>query len=1090
MMILSYINSYQIFQLLQFKPLLKSSQDTLQFCNNKLQDKQAIGYCFKANTLSSQIQTAKILYNQQNYVFHSLYIDKTQDLQIDFTYAITNMYSFALFGLTNSILIKNSNFSVKVPTELARSALICFLCDLNTDASDFVFVATAYNISGIVFAPTLNLFINNSLIQFRLNGIFVGGLIQCSQHLQIVIINNCNISGLIEQTQSAGSLIAITLDKIVIQVESSKICMNNINYVGIGENYVQITGQFTKSCNLCRNGYFTYGLCQSSFDRTVLVDQQLICQSPFVFDGEQCSCPEGELNNGSSCVNVINSLSNLLSQEEINQKIIQKFEYNISNLDYSINNNVSILNHKIVSFEQSQQQLEDQISNNLTILNLTISEFKQNQSSLLNLIQELQLKNQQQEALINNLILQISCTNNVGYSYTNGQCVKVTCSISGQQRVNGICQCTNVNAFVYNDQCTCPQYSSLVGSICTCPQYSNVVNGVCVCNVVAAHTMVSGICTCPVGQTTFNGSCWSVQIISNADSSFQCNQYAYISSFDIQTITNQIAGTSDFSNGYVFSTSNIIQNAYIVIPDNVYSTLKPLFQSQSSFTNIKIQIGIQTLSSGNIVTPSTSIIVNQMNIISRDGSQISVSSASTLSLLTSLCINANIKNLLVNLNFASSSIGSIALINTVNGVLNITGFQILGTYVSTLTVAMIGVTVNSATLNINSINFKPSSYNVGNSSSFLFSSITSSTASFNYIAFVFGVTSSFQLTGSISSTSSNFYQFGGIITNVNANSPVTISNMISDCYQSFSTSYVSYSGLLIGNSLSSINISNVCQQQKISSTTKEFNYIGFIGQCSHNLLLQQIVITLQIQATYLMNFGITGQLTSSSNQADILNIRTSVSTITSTSSSGNVGAIFGSNQNKNCSVINTNVINCNFSSQTSVGGLIGEQASNLSVIDSVIQQANVSGQSYIGGLTGLQSQTIYVQNMSVSLVNASASQSSSYVGGLIGYQSSALSFNNLTVSQSNVTASASWCYIGGLIGSASYQITITKSKISGIRIVYGSNAYYGIILGFKDASGAGVTFSITSSSSSANYFNNVLQADCTSLTNNWSKLQC
>ncbi|CAL6036926.1 Hypothetical_protein [Hexamita inflata] len=143
---------------------------------------------------------------------------------------------------------------------------------------------------------------------------------------------------------------------------------------------------------------------------------------------------------------------------------------------------------------------------------------------------------------------------------------------------------------------------------------------------------------------------------------------------------------------------------------------------------------------------------NHMHIISRSGSQLTVNFAQLLNILTPSSSSANITNLLVNLSYAPSS-GNITLVSNINGVLNVQGYQVLGTYTSTGTVTMIGLNINSATVIVNKVSFKPTAFNVGNWSSYLFGKATTmSTILICYFAVIIGNNSNYLLLDSILTT--------------------------------------------------------------------------------------------------------------------------------------------------------------------------------------------------------------------------------------------------------------------------------------------------------------------------------------------------
>ncbi|CAL6027312.1 Conserved_hypothetical protein [Hexamita inflata] len=800
------------------------------------------------------------------------------------------------------------------------------------------------------------------------------------------------------------------------------------------------------------------------------------------------------------------------------------------------------------------------IFNNISILNTTIQNLSQQIREMNN---SLQYQNEiitQQKQLVDNLTQQLNCTSSQGYSLINGSCIQVTCAISGQQSINGICQCTNINsiiqqnscvcpansnvigtacvcsiigqtmqngkcicstngafadnnvctcglnsfnisntcscpnganlvngvctcsninAYISGDKCVCPTYSSLIGNTCTCPSNSQIVNNECICNLIIGLIMSNSVCqcqtsgafvnngmcicgqyalnfsntcTCPTnsilvnnictcdkikGQYIINNSCQcqsGYSIVNNSCQkthhsiiipNFECSQEFFTSSFNIQNITNQISASSNFSSGYVFSSSTVIQNAFIDISDNVYTiTVYPLFQSQNIFINLKIQFGTQLLQSGSLILTQSSVQINQMTIVSRLDSQLTVNSAKQLNILTSSSTSSNLTNLLVNLSFAPSG-GNIALINNINGVLNISGYQILGSFVSTGTVSMIGLNVNIATIYVNKVSFSPTMYNVGNGSSYLFANAIS-TSSFicNNIALVLGSSLNYLVFGSVTSSLSNYFQFGGILTNIqsNINCIVNVNNIILDSYQKFSTNYVNYSGFLVGfiqSRSGNVIIKNICLQQNMISKTLAFKYLGLVGFNYGNALIQNASIIFSAQQECVSGLGVIGI---QEQDAQVINLRICISFIVS--QGGFVGSIFGAPEGQNCSILNTTVVGGNIISSLSqyyFGGFCGYvyEVTNMTIFNSTISQTNISGTAYIGGLIGFAQSTIYIINSKIQLVHLTSSSS---VGIVFGVSSGVYSF----------------------IGSAS----------------------------------------------SSNYINGVLQRDCTVLSNIWSVVGC
>ncbi|CAL5981519.1 InlB_B-repeat-containing protein [Hexamita inflata] len=810
--------------------------------------------------------------------------------------------------------------------------------------------------------------------------------------------------------------------------------------------------------------------------------------------------------------NISQNISQLLDQIYVSENFVvsnftelqKNLKSNTSTLENRIIGNASLLENNIIlnssTLEkfilQNASVLDWRIYNNISALKTNISQIQ--------VLHEQQI--QQMQDTITNLVNQINCTNNAGYEYINGSCIQTSCSITGQERVNGICQCANANEIVESGSCVCPQNTTLVGQICTCPANSNFVSGVCTCNVIIGQTMVAGKCACPSGLTALNGICQL--IINKLDGTFQCSQSVYVSTFEIDTITQSV-GSGNFAAEYIFSTE--IQDAFIDIADNVYTIVKPLFQSQSTFTNLKIQFGVQTVSGGSlIISSSDSIVINKMNIISKPNKQITLS-ASQLNILSNSPTGANINNLLVNLSFVSSS-GNITLVSNINGVFNISGYQVLGDYTSTLVVAMIGLNIMTATIKVNQVSFKPNVYNVGNGSSYLFGSSISTVSTFviSNLAIVIGSSSSFVLLGSITTTISNQNQFGGIIAYINSVSPVNINNVILDSYQKFSTSYVSYSGFLIGyvqSSSSPVTIINVCLQQNMTSTTLQFGYFGLIGKICGNFSIQNTSITLSVQGSQFSDFGIVGVQNTNSLLAEVINMITSVC-VNSISGGGNISSVFGREDAKNCSIQNTvikgnivsssqrvsGIISCAcedsnvtiFNTSVSmiisgtycVGGIIGSQQSNTTFKNCSVQNTNISGQVQIGGFIGCQYSNTTILNSFVSNTKVTGYY---MLGGILGILNYNMMIMNSSVTYTNVTGQYQ---VGGVIGKCSSQLLLTNVIIQFVRLT--SYSSYGVVVGGN----AGGTYSFTNSTSISIFSEEVQLKDCAALSNSQLTTGC
>ncbi|CAL6094795.1 Hypothetical_protein [Hexamita inflata] len=938
----------------------KMSQHTYnsQICSNKvLRNSQDINYCIKEYSLSSRVQSASITQSPASAVHLSLYTTATQNLILNLTYSMQNLPSFSLFGLTNGISLQSSVIFVNIPQDLSQGALLCFTCDVTANASDFTFVASGQNVSGAVLTPLTTFQLNQSLVQFRLNGVNVGGLVLNASKIAVTI-SICNISGHVGQQSVSGSIVCFVFEQVSLGVDNVRICTNVQN---IGQGSLSQTGTVTVTCVVCREGSPAYGLCQKSLEFGKVEDDKFVCQIPFVFDGEGCSCQEGYVVNGTTCVNVLASVNQLKSQQmDINNSIVD-----LSNRTKVLENTTGILNASQVQMKldiQSLYQLSNETQNNIMSNSSQLQQFILGNYTKAEINLQANITVLDQRILDNVTILsnQISALNVTSLAL-NQNITELNQTLNAQKELT---QLLTQNITQLND--------SLISSNQIIQQQQQVIGDLNI-QVQCLNN----------GYQFENTQCITNYSVTCSNPSQSCSQQVFIQIFDLPSITHHVMSSSNFTNSYVFSTT--ITNAFIDISNNVYSSsVNPLFQSQSSFTNLKIQFGAQTLNSGSFIsTQNSQITINQMNIISRSGSQLTVKINSQLNILTSSPVGADIINLLVNLSFAPST-GNITLINNINGVFNISGYQVLGDYSSTLTVAMIGINVQTATINLNQVSFKPNTYNVGNGSSYLFGNSVSGASRFeiNNLAIIIGNSSNFMLLGSLTTTYQNQYQFGGIIAYINTASSIYVNGVILDSYQRFGTDYVSYSGFLVGyvdSSSSNITIKNVCLQQNMTSITLQFYNFGLIGWNYGNASIQKASITFSVQGATLIFFGIVGYQSSSSLYAEVINLITSVNV--SSIDGQNVGSVFGYEAAKNCSVQNASVVRGNISGSSYVGGIIGYQYSNAKIMNSSVQSSNFSGSTNVGGIIGYCSFKLYLTDVQIKFVRITSSQNLGVVVG-------------------------------------------------------------------------------------------------------------
>ncbi|CAL5984743.1 S-layer_homology domain-containing protein [Hexamita inflata] len=1025
-----FLQQVNLFQTVLCMPLsVKASKQVYSqlICSGSLFRTYNIGFCSKESSLSSKVQSASVTYSPAQVVNLALYTERVQDYELNLNYSMQNLPSFALFGLTKNILVESSSVSVKVPQQLAQGSLVCLSCDLNVASSDFAFVASGQNVSGLVLAPASRLDINKSLVQLRLGGQNVGGLVLNGSKTSVSLAD-CNISCYVGLGSSVSGSVAAFVSQMSLAVNSVRICSNTLKF---GQGVVSQTGEIAETCDLCRDATYSYGLCLKELEFGVLKNNQYECDLPFLFDGEGCACPEGFVLNGTSCADVLESVNQLMKSLELSNASVStlrdkteilgntseqlKLEQDVLNASIqnlfdlsnetqgSVASNFSLLQQYLLgnfsiadsNLQANTRLLDLRLFNNISALNVSVQDLGSYSASLNSNLTQLNLTLVDQQNKTSALTLELT--------QLNDSVSAASQVIQRQQRqiegLNQLVQCLNSD------------------------EYKNVT-----------------------------GQCYLVQ----GSDDTTCSQKMYLSTFDVAAVTYQVINNANFTPNYVFGTATAINNAFVDIYDNVYNsqaTISPLFQTQSTFANLKIQLGAQALNGGSFVlSGGTSTTVNQMNIISKPGCQMTLNSGMQLNILGQLLLSATINNLLVNLSFAPSS-GNITLVDTISGSFQITGYQVLGEYNSSQTVAMVGISVNAATVIANQINFRPSVYNVGNCSSYLFSiAFSTSQVIIDNVAVIIGSSSNFLLMGSIASDSSkiNYYEFGGIVMLIYDTSTIYINSLISDIYSHFSTGYVSASGFLIGFGFSITNtivVNNVCIQQNITSISQLFFCFGLIGYSFGTVTLQNTKVTFSVQGAKLFNFGIIGKTDSSPANSRFKVENLSASVNISSSQGNQTGSVFGMVNGINCFIINANLYGC------------------------------VSAQTVIGGFIGYSNKNVTIQN---STSTQTVSGSGNKVGGFIGGQDSNATIIDSAITQTSINGGS---YIGGLIGSCTSTLQITNSKIEFVLI--SAKSQFGVVVGNTQ----GGTLTVKSSTSFLNQINGNEQTSCT-LSSVWSVAQC
>ncbi|CAL6066623.1 Hypothetical_protein [Hexamita inflata] len=1039
-----------------------------QCTNNIWVNNEQYGYCHKAkyfnNVISKNVLSKNDDHNPKNIQLF-MYTDITKQSNISIEVLNENVNAFALFGFNLSTnVVRDSLVNISLGFEVFHGALVCIKCDVEIYNCSLVFIASGKELSGLVGEAPNSVFLQQSLIQYRLASMHTSGIVNRIDNANAnVTIVDCNLTGsnLIESDYS-GYIACEIVSQMNMTISSFVVCVDSNLSLGNQSANITFNGAVTLSCDVCGGQMVVYGLCGDSLQYAQPHSGMLTCDLPFEFVDGQCQCEYGYLLDGSVCVNVIEAIHNMSSQMQNNDQIqqiilsINNFSVLLENLtDYSTNaiTNITMsVNNQFTKIENdiklNYSQLHQLLANYTNIIDQSIS----NNISLNISQQQLELENYlalNTSALNNRLISNISMLNLLGFN-TSLEDLKTKI-----QNYQNLCQSQNydiavnsMNATVYNMNTTFNQTNMILQQ--TINTQSMLINQ----SQYIIDLLEIQIACLNQGYQFLNNQCIITYQIQCDH--IVCGQNIQVSVFDISVITHQVS-SGDFSAGYVFSSSPVINNAFIDVFDGVYATAKPLFQSQNTFQNIKIHIGTQSVNGGSMLTMSSTIIINQLTIMSSEGSDITVS-AGQLNIFVQSTSNVNIQKLLINLVFSPSSMGNITLIDSVSGSMNISIYKVFGTYQTTLTAAMIGLSINSANINVKQTIFKPDVMYVGNCSSYLFTTVVSSTITINNIAIIMGNKTNFMQIGSITTTnwySPLFYQFGGIISLYNS-STINTNQLIQDSYQKIVTDYISKSGFLLGfvlhsSSPSNITFSNLCLQQNMSSivSQKNFSQFGLINS-DGSIKVYNSTISFSVQGSIFIYFGLIATHSQTSTYLEFSNVNTSVSMAVGATQLTYIGALIGWQGSKNASIINTQVINSNITSKQDVGGFIGRSytsADNTTILNST-------------------------------LINSTISASLNTAGGFIAYHTNKnVTLINSMVSSSNISSAAT--ISGGFVGHCqSTTLHIESSSVLNIRVT--GTTSLGFILG---SSGTGNTFElIYSYPIGTNYINGVVQGTCTLFT--------
>ncbi|CAL5970262.1 Hypothetical_protein [Hexamita inflata] len=471
-----------------------------------------------------------------------------------------------------------------------------------------------------------------------------------------------------------------------------------------------------------------------------------------------------------------------------------------------------------------------------------------------------------------------------------------------------------------------------------------------------------------------------------------------------------------------------------------------------------------------------------MSVVSGSETSIIVNTGATLNLIQPLASLVNITNLLLNITMSSVSAGSL------NENLYVTGYQIWKLLQHQHYLALGSQMVQDSNVFLNYVKIAPTQFTIGNLSSYLMALVNNSNIIIKHTSIQVGnISINNQLT-TISTTSTNQMQFGGLITCQNS-TKLQISDIQVIIYEQISTQFVNSSGQLFGYISNGNCIYFICIEYQNFIQNSKISNFGMIGQVNGILLISMISSQYQYQLknSFINMVGMMGIVCGiTSNFANI-----EIQTIIKQNQGQSIGAVAGCInsslwQAQNITVKNSYLTgNFNlglFASQTSIGSIITSSFSSSNIISSNLTyslqggmiadtQGNIQVQlcvvnnltifsnnsfawSVSGGLIG--DTHTFTTNIQQTIVTSSNIEcygsvtSSASSGGLIAWiYDSILQIANVQILNMylNAQSQTGRVFVGGLIAfNGGVNCTIYNTKIYDIQIVIlGTSIYSGVI---------------------------------------------
>ncbi|CAL6082904.1 Conserved_hypothetical protein [Hexamita inflata] len=269
------------------------------------------------------------------------------------SFYVSHVNSFAVFGfnLVDQTVI-NCTVNISIDYQVVQAALICLQCDLITEESVFVFIASGQYLSGVMLMSQNYIILNSTQIQARLNSSSASGIVnKVPTAMTNFTVQDCMLTAYFWLTSStSGYISSVAQVPLSIIISNFSVCANASDFGS--SNSIKKSKPETQNCeSICVNSFYTYGLCLQSLSLGILHSFTLQCVNDFQFNGQQCVCKNGFMLNVTKCVNVVNIL-NILNAE------LKKIT---DNLNRSLKNGITDKNEKV---DLNMKELEDRIIKN------------------------------------------------------------------------------------------------------------------------------------------------------------------------------------------------------------------------------------------------------------------------------------------------------------------------------------------------------------------------------------------------------------------------------------------------------------------------------------------------------------------------------------------------------------------------------------------------------------------------------------------------------------------------------------------------------------------------------------------------------